>query len=611
MSHRIASMAALGLVLAVGTAACSTDEDGGSASNASGGGSGGSDAGTEPDAPAVFDSGSTGGGPTVPDEAGTSPCPGDCSQDDTGAGTGDPFTPESNDSSNVVTDPEGALVLDRTGTRSPNLIWIANSPQNTVAKVDTTTFEELGRYHSGAGDPSRTSVNAVGDVYVGNRGGQSVSKISALGTECPDTNGDGVITTSSGPNDVLPYGQDDCVLWETPLGGDIRGVAAQDIMTEEVVDPDLPPQIHVDRYVWVGGLHGKVYKLDGETGEILLSTAAPTPVYGLALDGQGQLWMTGGGGGGHLGRIDTTVCVDDASCDVQICEVSCQNGPVTNGVYQGSCPATCDTAVKQRVLIPDGTYGITVDFGQRVWLGGGSGLKRYDPTAPEATRLTGTQHGFTHGVTADAKGWIWGAADANVVRMDGDTMDHTVFPVPHAKGMAVDRDGKIWVIGRQQAAHVIEPGATLDAANVIADAVTGLVQPYTYSDMTGLQATLAKNDPGYYREVFEGCEEGTLTTWAELSWEVETPPDTSVMFRVRSADTHGGLASAKWVTVATIPADVSPADLGPKMSQQGATMGRYMEVEVWLSVGKVDPTGLLTPKVKSFGLTHGCPPSVN
>lgn len=603
MKSGIALLVGLGIASAL--LGCSGGEE--SSSTANNGGAT-QDAGTSSDSSTPYDGGSS----VVPTpEGGSSACPGDCSEEQTGVGTTDPFTPEQNESANVVADDDGALVLDRSGSRSPNLIWIANSPQNTVAKVDTTTFEELGRYATGTGDPSRTSVDAIGDVYVGNRGGKSITKISAKGNKCPDTNGDGAVTTSSGATDILAWGQDDCVLWQTNLGGDIRGVAAQDIMREVVVDPDLPAQIEVQRYVWAGGLHGKVYKLNGDTGEILLTTDAPTPVYGLALDGHGQLWMTGGGGGGNLGRIDTTKCVDDATCNVDVCSVQCQNAAPQNGVYTASCPATCDNEIKQRINISDGTYGITVDFKQRVWLGGGTGMKRYDPSAPEDSRLTGTSHGFTHGVTADAKGFIWGAVGAEVMRMDGDTMEHHPFTVPHAKGMAVDKDGKIWVIGRQQAAHVIEPGATLTDANVIADAVTGLVQPYTYSDMTGLQATLAKNDPGYYREVFEGCAAGSPTTWVSLEFETETPTNTSVMFRARSADTVEALDSAKWIALATIPSDESPVDIGAKFVQQGGKHGRFLELEVWLSVSAVDPTGLLTPKVKKFGVIHGCPPAVN
>ena len=40
-------------------------------------------------------------------------------------------------------------------------IWIANSAEGTVSRLDTVTGEEIGRYYSGpqeaSGDPSRTS----------------------------------------------------------------------------------------------------------------------------------------------------------------------------------------------------------------------------------------------------------------------------------------------------------------------------------------------------------------------------------------------------------------------------------------------------------------------
>jgi hypothetical protein len=548
------------------------------------------------------DSGKAGsGGSPISTDAGDGKCTGDCKNTQTGAGTQDPFDTSKHDSSNVSVDGDGALVLDKMATASPHLIWIANSGESTVSKVDTSTYQELGRYSTGAGDPSRTSVNAIGDVYVGNRGGLSVTKVSASGQGCPDTNKDGVVTTSTGASNVLPYGQDDCVLWETPLGGDIRGMAAVDLYKQVVVDPDLPAQIEEEHYVWVGGLHGSIYKLDGATGKVLLTTTAPVPVYGFAIDGKGQLWMTNGG---SLGRLDTTKCVDDASCAAMDppCTTSCD--------ASGNCGDTCDTAGKQAISLPDGTYGITVDFKQRVWLGGGQGLKRYNPHVPAAERYAGSVNGFSHGVAADANGWIWGAASPNVVRLNGDTMESTTVTLPSSKGMAVDKDGKIWAIGYMTtSAHVITPGPGLNDNVVTADAVNGLGQPYTYSDMTGLQAALAKNDPGHYMQTFTGCAEGN-TKWVELTWDATVPKDTSVMFRVRTADTQPALVAAKWVTVATIPTAVPPVDLDAKFKAAGIKTGEFLDVEVWLSVN-VSAQAVVTPKVRNFSVTYSCPPSVN
>ena len=80
-------------------------------------------------------------------------------------------------------------------------------------------------------------------------------------------------------------------------------------------DP-IVTEIPGERYVWVGGQEGAfmLHKLDAETGQILFSIKPPTPVYGLALDGKGNLWMSGRNDGfTGVGRIDTTRCVD-ASC---------------------------------------------------------------------------------------------------------------------------------------------------------------------------------------------------------------------------------------------------------------------------------------------------------
>ena len=98
-------------------------------------------------------------------------------------------------------------------------IWVANSPEGTVSKIDTRTAAEVARYRTGPEDnpdPSRTAVELTGDVAVLNRAG-SVTKIAALLERCVDGNANGTIETSSGPDDVLPWGTDECVLWHQTL----------------------------------------------------------------------------------------------------------------------------------------------------------------------------------------------------------------------------------------------------------------------------------------------------------------------------------------------------------------------------------------------------------
>ena len=587
---------------------CGSDESGSSwAGNSDAGTSDGSAGGSGQGGNDASVGGAAGG--QITQDGSPGGCTGDCKTEETGAGTSEPFDPGSN-GSGVNLDPDGALVLDRSASQSPHIIWIANSDQGTVAKVDTTTYKELGRYRTGPGssDPSRTSVDAVGDVYVGNRGGKSMTKISALGAKCPDTNGDGKITTSTGPTDILAWGQDDCVLWNTPLPGNglVRGAAAHDIYKEVTVDPDLPPEIHEEHYVWASSLPaGDLWKLDGVTGKVLIKTKVPCSSggYGLALDGSGMLWAATNDG--CLSRVDTTQCVDEASCGVAVCNTQC--------AASGNCSDQCDSAVMQAIDMPEGTYGITVDFKQRVWLGGGTGLKRYVPTAPAASRYKHSgANGFSHGVAADANGWVWGANNnGKVIRMNGDTLENTFVDVGGStKGMAVDKDGKIWSISYKQTyASVIKPGPGLNDNDATPQAVKGLVGPYTYSDMTGLQAILAKNDPGHYRERFEGCSGTKTTTWITLDWDVMTPAGTTVIFRARTAATEAALDAAKWVTMAVIPTAVPPVNLDTKFKAAGVVPAKFLDVEVWLSVAQ-STQSLVTPKVKSFGVTHSCPPDV-
>ena len=71
-----------------------------------------------------------------------------------------------------VTYDNDQVQLDDT-TSAFNFIWVAASGRGTIVKIDTQTGAVLGEYHSaplGRGtDPSRTTVDANGNVWAGNR----------------------------------------------------------------------------------------------------------------------------------------------------------------------------------------------------------------------------------------------------------------------------------------------------------------------------------------------------------------------------------------------------------------------------------------------------------
>jgi streptogramin lyase len=579
------------------------------------------------------------GGGSAPDSG---DCGSGCVRSETGPGTDKPFDLDDNPNEGVGVDPDGALVLERDDSEAQTLIWIANTSEFSVSKVDTVSFTELGRYlipgvdqtnNPGENGPSRTSVDSEGSVYAGARYGNGVSKVSAAAEDCPDTNGDGMITTSTGVGDLLPIGEDDCVLWTTNIDGDARGVAVQEIPARFEVEqvPDSDPiitEIPGAKYLWVGGHDTeRLHKLDAETGEILFTLdEPPSAIYGLALDGRGNLW-TVAQKEGAFGRIDTARCVDDSCNDETVCVTRCS---------QTSCPTDCDDAIIERIEpLDDGdnamsSYGITVDCNQRVWLGGayGSiGVKRYDPLADANERLSlvtmiaGNNANGVNGIAADASGFIWGAAgDTGVWRIDSDSLDFfqvpgTAAPDGQAKGIAVDRQGKIWAIPlRDTYATVITPGVMLDEATVDRP-IDGFVGPYTYSDMSGEQRRLSANDPGSYRQLFEGCASDQDTEWVELAWDVETPMGTTVVFRGRTADSVADLEDAEWFNITALPGRDGPRPLPTIIASVNQEPGRYFEIDVQLITTELGSTSkdgcsvtpATTPRVKGFSVTHVCP----
>lgn len=572
-------------------------------------------------------------------------CDLDCRAGTIGPG-GDGFMPDDMNSDGVGVADDGALELDARRINT-NFIWIANTTEGSVSRYSTMPpFNEVGRYFVGAAigagafnqgnDPSRTSVNAAGDAFVGNRHGNELTRISVLGNDCPDTNGDGAVTSSSDLNgdglistaladgEMMAWGEDDCILWHTELDAafagevHVRAVAAQDV---EGPDGEL------QEYVWVGGYDtSRAAKIDAETGNVIFATASPTPTYGFALDGMGRLWVSGRGAT-RLGMIDTTRCVDQASCDAaEIC------------VAPTIDDTSCDGAIKASWPLAHRPYGVTVDFNQRVWIGGDTSAPgarnyiphytRFDPAAvgtrsvtvnlSTATDVSGATVDFDHvvnGIAADAEGFVWGAGFmGGMIRIDAD--DPTQFyGVPgsgsasmRVKGMAIDAEGKIWGVTMNDQSVVVTPGPGLMDNAVETGVASAARGSYTYSDMTGLQLRLATNPRGYYRHIFEGCPESVATDWGRVQFDAETPAGTSVTFRVRTAATREGLDAAEWVAVGVTPPDSSPLDIAGALMDAGVTPERFLMLELVLNAERMSTSEIITPRVLSVDVTHSCPP---
>lgn len=358
-----------------------------------------------------------------------------------------------------------------------SIIWIANSAEGTVSKIDTVTAVELARYRTGPGapDPSRTSVNLLGDVAIANRAG-GVTKIAARLKDCVDSDGDGAITTSQGPGDILPWGEDECVLWHHPIAfpqgldsnqGGPRGIAW---------DAGSLESCHGDAHVWIGwrdqpSTTVMIRRLDGKTGVVDATVQVPDwmcewghGTYGGAADRDGAFW--------GLGTWMTLVRVD----------------PKTLAVDRFQGPGG-------RVV-----YGIAIDATGDPWLAGWDGsLWRFDVDTATFQDLGGFPGGpqRLRGLAIDDLGHAWVAGNDPCALARYDTTTQTIVNANIALpgcgepvGVSIDRDGYVWVVDRAaNRAYKVHPG---DYSTVT---VEGLVSPYTYSDMTGRGLDLVVNPP--------------------------------------------------------------------------------------------------------------------
>jgi hypothetical protein len=329
-------------------------------------------------------------------------------------------------------------------------IWIANSSQGTISKINTQTMIEEGRYQAkpANGDPSRTSVNLQGDVAVANRNG-GVAKFWANIENCQDTNGMPGIQTSSGGNDVLPWGEDECLAWYTELNCGSNRPAAW--------TPGEYSQSacgYVGAKLWTA-CDSDVLLLNGETGAIEQTIPGiGSFFYGGAADADGNFWGLDTSGS-QLVRVD----IDDFS-------------------------------VQTWPLGPTRGYGITVGPEGRPWTCGGGGVARFN--LDTETWDTAGSSGIG-GCMADGEGRIWHSDSSGMLlgyNIETLAVDAQVQLPEYVHGVSIDFDGYVW-------------GVSFAGSNAYrADPSTGdvqtfdqLVGAYTYSDMTGFALAGAGAEP--------------------------------------------------------------------------------------------------------------------
>ena len=334
-------------------------------------------------------------------------------------------------------------------------IWIANSSQNTISKINTVSMDEEGRYQAkpSGGDPSRTSVSLSGNVAVANRNG-GVAKFYANAADCVDSNGTPGIQTSSGGNDVLGWDEEECRAWYTDFTCSSNRPVAW--TRGDWNEGDCAFE---NEKLWTA-CDDLAIQIDGDTGEvehaIKLDPENPQSyhfIYGGAADADGNFWALDTGFG-QLYRVDGE-----------------------------------EFTVTSYSLPSIGGYGITVDGVGRPWVCGGGAAARFNL---DDSTWTNSAAGFggIGGCMTDGEDRIWhtNSSQSGVVAFDTETLEivEDISLPEYVHGISIDFQGNVW--------GVSFAGSNAYRADPITDTVdtfTGLVGAYTYSDMTGVGLSAA------------------------------------------------------------------------------------------------------------------------
>ncbi|MCZ7405877.1 MAG: PKD domain-containing protein [Candidatus Methanoperedens sp.] len=411
------------------------------------------------------------------------------------------------------------LQLSKEQTTLP-FIWVPNSPVGSVSKVDTVTGNELGRYYvyppgtqGTNGNPSRTTVDLKGNVWVGNREGGTVVKIGLYENgQCVDRNGDGIIETSRDSNndgditgaEQLPWGQDECVLYEVSLipgkeGTFVPGTPHPAGFYDTNYWGTAPRGLAIDssNNLWAGtSTTNRMFYINGDTGaiekNINVAGIGGNGAYGAVIDGNGKVWIA---------VLSTGVRKFD---------------PSTNTITQ--------------VINLWHTYGLGLDYEGNLLVGGSGQISKIRTS--DGVVLWTKPASASQGITATSDNNIWVASNTE---HRYDINGNWIASIPgfstSVTGVAVDAAGKVWGSEMSEYIRRVDPVTnTID----LSKRLIGSGYHYTYSDITGIMARTVTTKIGTWTVDFDS--EAVDTPWGTVSWTSDEPANTSVKVQVRSSN---------------------------------------------------------------------------
>jgi hypothetical protein len=475
-----------------------------------------------------------------------------------------------------------------------------------IPSLGISEGDVLGEYFTApkgmANNPSRTTVDGFGNVYVGNRDesgvslGQNKGSVTRIGLalggtrvdssgapdptgdylqgpfeycSCEDRDGDGLIKTSRGYAHTTGAFNADyqftALPWDNSAGADSNGgvSTAEDECITAYYRTEGTGVRHVsvdaNNNVWVGGWANRQFELiDGALMAQVTAFQSACGGYGGVVDPAGILWSANWGGcgstfPGNFMRYDPVTlvrqCLDIPNYGVSVdadCSIAGTSFPYT---VWTTCPYTSSS---YRVS------PVGVQIGSPIFHGGSSSLNR-------GTVVKNGSVWVGHS-TSNTVGRIVGTSWAGNV-----TMQLGTIPGSGPHGVAVDRQQQIWAINRLTSnAMRIDP--TIGVAGQVDLAVdlgpNGF--PYNYSDFTG-DVYMTSSPQGTWTFVHDGGKDSCA--WGTLSWSAQIIGNASITVRVRASNSP--VPSGPWTVVSN------------NVAFSGVT-GRYLQVQVTMSRQVID-----------------------
>lgn len=465
----------------------------------------------------------------------------------------------------------GELTLEMAERRFGTL-WVANSAEGTLSRIDADTAAETARYSTGGTEPSRVAVDFHGDAWVINRefdGVATATRVAGEVERCIDADGDG-LETSSGPNDVLSVAADECILAHVPVGE--SGAVPRAI----AIDGDRGLDGISGGDPWIG-LHDAeaVIELDGLTGaeQRRIETPGFSP-YAATFDRWGTLWM--------IERDGVLARIDPRTEEVELLEV----------------PLPC-------YLL----YGLAADRNGRLLVTGFScdQVASYDPVldlwqthpAPRSPR----------GVAYDeARDQFWVAHTAGrLSRVELDPLRiRDTFTLATEEdgrapfetiGVSIDAFDRVWAVSSQDRG---DGGGLATRFDLESRAVTAQVPvgaaPHVQGDLTGTRVRYRPVERGSVTNVFDGCGADVATRWLRVHLVADPGARGRVTVEARRAPTRSELSDEAWTSVGVFPETPAPWDLD-------LPAGGTLELRLTLRVdGRAG-----APRVRRLGVEWRCP----